>query len=87
MTHYITTAITLQPPYIEYLSIFLAWYSRSMIVLDDNPDAPEAEELEAWAERELKRLKARGTVETAHLPAGSPQARALSELLGLSEGE
>ena len=56
-----------------------------MLVLDDNPAAPVTKELEAWAERELKRLKAAGTVETAHLPAGSPQARALSELLGLSD--
>ena len=58
-----------------------------MIVLDDNSDAPEARnELEAWVERELKRIKAAGgTVETAHLPAGSPHARALTKLLGLPE--
>ena len=68
------------------MAIFLAvGYTGSMLVLDDNPDAPEAKQLEAWAERELRRLKAAGTVETAHLPAGSPQARALSELLGLPD--
>ena len=70
-------------------TIFLAvGYTGGMLVLDDNPAAgpPEAKQLEAWAERELKRLKAAGgTVETAHLPAGSPQARALSELLGLPD--
>ena len=68
-------------------TIFLVvGYTGSVIVLDDNSDAPEARtELEACVERELKRLKATGIVETAHLPAGSPQARALSKLLGLSD--